>query len=155
DVILHHTDKNPGKGSVVRGQIDANRRRSLMRHHTATHIMIDSARKVLGKHIRQAGAQKGVESSRIDLRHYKRVTPEEVREIEREANRTVMENIRVNDEWLDRHKAEEEYGFDLYQGGIPAGEEIRIIEVSDDVQACGGTHVKRTGDIGLIKIINT
>ncbi|MDY6776403.1 MAG: alanine--tRNA ligase [Halobacteria archaeon] len=154
-VILHHTDENPGKGDVVKGRIDADRRRSLMRHHTATHIVIDAAREVLGDHIRQAGAQKGVESSRIDVTHYRRITDDEVKEIETEANRRVMENIRVDDEWIDRHEAEETYGFDLYQGGVPPGEEIRIVEVGEDIQACGGTHVDRTGDIGVIKILGT
>ncbi|XGI84643.1 alanine--tRNA ligase [Halorutilales archaeon Cl-col2-1] len=154
-VIIHHTDGNPGKGDVVKGRIDSDRRRSLMRHHTATHIVIDAARDVLGDHIRQAGAQKGVESSRIDVTHYRRITDEEVKEIETEANRRVMENIRVDDEWIDRHEAEDEYGFDLYQGGVPPGEEIRIVEVGEDIQACGGTHVDRTGDVGVIKILGT
>jgi len=83
------------------------------------------------------------------------MTKEEVREIERVANTTVRKNVRVKDSWLDRHDAEEEYGFDLYQGGIPAGEQIRVIQVDEDVQACGGTHVPRTGEVGFVKIRNT
>ncbi|MFB6282818.1 MAG: alanine--tRNA ligase [Halobacteria archaeon] len=154
-VILHHTDKDPGSGDVVTGHVDFGRRSSLMKHHTATHIVIDAARKVLGSHVRQAGAQKGVDSSRIDITHHKRISEKELQEIEMEANRTVMENIQVQDKWLDRHEAEDTYGFGLYQGGIPAGEEIRIIEVDEDVQACGGTHVNRSGDVGYIKIRNT
>jgi alanyl-tRNA synthetase len=66
-----------------------------------------------------------------------------------------MRNVPVKQEWPDRHEAEEKHGFDLYQGGIPPGESIRLIHVADDVQACGGTHVKRTGDIGVIKILTT
>ncbi|AEH36022.1 alanine--tRNA ligase [Halopiger xanaduensis] len=154
-VILHRTDANPGKGEFVNGQVDGGRRRQLMRHHTATHIVIHSARKVLGEHIRQAGAQKGVDSSRIDLRHYDRISREDVKEIERVANDIVMDNTQVTQEWPDRHDAESEHGFDLYQGGIPPGEQIRLIHVDTDVQACGGTHVARTGDIGSIKILNT
>ncbi|RKD93767.1 alanine--tRNA ligase [Halopiger aswanensis] len=154
-VILHRTDANPGKGEFVNGQVDGGRRRQLMRHHTATHIVIHSARKVLGEHIRQAGAQKGVDSSRIDLRHYDRISREDVKEIERVANEIVMDNTQVSQEWPDRHDAEAEHGFDLYQGGIPPGEQIRLIHVDEDVQACGGTHVSRTGDIGSIKILNT
>ncbi len=155
DVILHHTDKDPGKGEFVRGKIDVTRRRRLMRHHTATHIVGHAAREVLGEHIRQAGAQKGIASSRFDITHYERITREEVKEIERLANELVMDNVPVKQEWPDRHDAEERYGFDLYQGGIPPGEKIRLIHVAEDVQACGGTHVKRTGDIGCVKILNT
>lgn len=154
-VILHRTDERLGKGEFVNGQLDAGRRRQLMRHHTATHIIIHSAREVLGEHVRQAGAQKGIDSSRIDLRHYDRISRDDVKEIERVANELVMDNTSVSQEWPDRHDAESEHGFDLYQGGIPPGEQIRLIHVADDVQACGGTHVDRTGDIGAIKILTT
>ncbi|MFC4552991.1 MULTISPECIES: alanine--tRNA ligase [Halorussus] len=154
-VILHRTDGELDKGDIVRGQIDAQRRRRLMRHHTATHIVIHAARQVLGEHVRQAGAQKGTDSSRIDVRHYERIDDETRREIELVANEIVMENTSVQQEWPNRHEAEEEYGFDLYQGGIPAGMNIRLIHVAEDVQACGGTHVRRTGDVGTIKILNT
>ncbi|NUB90139.1 alanine--tRNA ligase [Haloterrigena sp. SYSU A121-1] len=154
-VILHRTDDDPGKGELVNGQIDGSRRRQLMRHHTATHIVIHAARQVLGEHIRQAGAQKGVDSSRIDVRHYDRISRADVKEIESLANELVMDNTQVTQDWPDRHDAESEHGFDLYQGGIPPGEQIRLIQVADDIQACGGTHVARTGDIGSIKILNT
>jgi len=154
-VVVHTCDADPGKGEFVRGQIDATRRRRLMRHHTATHIVIHSARQVLGDHIRQAGAQKGTESARIDVRHYESITRAEVKEIEHRANDIVRDNSAVTQEWPDRHEAEAEHGFDLYQGGIPPGEQIRLIHVDEDVQACGGTHVARTGDIGAIKIRGT
>ncbi|RQH00938.1 alanine--tRNA ligase [Natrarchaeobius oligotrophus] len=154
-VVLHRTDDTPGKGEFVNGQVDTGRRRQLMRHHTATHVVIHSAREVLGEHVRQAGAQKGVDSSRIDLRHYDRIDRDDVKEIERIANELVMDNTAVTQEWPDRHEAEAEHGFDLYQGGIPPGEQIRLIHVAEDVQACGGTHVARTGDIGAIKIRST
>jgi alanyl-tRNA synthetase len=154
-VVFHRTDKDPGKGEFVRGQVDVTRRRRLMRHHTATHVIGYAAREVLGDHVRQAGAQKGVKSSRFDITHYERITRDEVKEIERVANELVMDNVPVKQEWPDRHEAEEKHGFDLYQGGIPPGEKIRLIHVAEDVQACGGTHVRRTGDIGSIKILNT
>ena len=155
DVVLHRTDDDPGKGEFVRGQIDATRRKRLMQHHTATHIVGYAARQVLGDHIRQAGAQKGTDSSRFDIRHYARVSREEVKQIERIANQLVTDNLPVKQEWPDRHAAEEKHGFDLYQGGIPPGQEIRLIHVAEDVQACAGTHVTRTGDVGTIKILST
>jgi alanyl-tRNA synthetase len=154
-VVLHRTDADPGKGEFVRGQIDATRRRRLMRHHTATHIIGHAAREVLGDHIRQAGAQKGTESSRLDVTHYDRIDRDQVKAIERVANDMVRENLAVKQEWLDRNDAQAKYGFDLFQGGIPAGTDVRVITVGDDVQACAGTHVGRTGDIGVIKIVGT
>jgi len=154
-VVLHRTDEDPGKGEFVRGQVDGTRRRRLMAHHTATHIVGHAAREVLGDHVRQAGAQKGVESSRLDVTHYDRIDREEVRAIERVANDIVRENVSVKQEWLDRNDAQGKYGFDLFQGGIPAGTEVRVITVGQDVQACAGTHVSRTGEIGTIKIVGT
>ena len=154
-VVLHRTDGNPGKGEFVRGRIDAERRFRLMRHHTATHIIGHAAREVLGDHVRQAGAQKGTDQSRLDVRHFRRISREEITEIERVANEIVMENQAVTQEWPDRHEAEAEHGFDLYQGGVPPGQQIRLIHVDDDVQACAGTHVARTGDIGAIKVVDT
>lgn len=155
DVILHRTDGDPGKGEFVRGRIDIDRRYQLMRNHTATHIVIHAARQILGDHVRQAGAQKGVGSSRIDLRHYQRISRDELKQIEQLANDLVTDNTVVKQEWPHRHEAEEEYGFDLYQGGIPPGTNIRLIHVAGDTQACAGTHVSRTGDIGLIKVLRT
>ncbi len=154
-VVLHRTDGDPGKGDFVRGQIDAARRKRLMQHHTATHIIGYAAREVLGDHVRQAGAQKGTESSRFDIRHYERISREEVKRIERVANEVVTDNRPVKQEWPKRREAEDEHGFDLYQGGIPPGENLRLIHVGDDVQACAGTHVLRTGDIGAIKVLSS
>ncbi|WP_336024202.1 alanine--tRNA ligase [Halobellus salinisoli] len=154
-VVLHRTDDTPGKGEFVRGQLDVERRRRLMRHHTATHIIGYAARQILGEHVRQAGAQKGTKRSRLDVRHYARISREEVKQIELVANDLVMQNRTVKQHWPDRHEAEAEHGFDLYQGGIPPGQNIRTITIDDDVQACGGTHVSRTGDIGAIKVLTT
>jgi alanyl-tRNA synthetase len=154
-VVRHRTDADPGKGEFVRGQVDGTRRRRLMRHHTATHIVGHAAREVLGDHIRQAGAQKHTDSARLDVKHYEPISREEVKAIERIANEIVTDNVSVKQEWPHRHEAEAEHGFDLYQGGIPQGTNIRLIHVAEDVQACGGTHVSRTGDIGAIKILGT
>jgi alanyl-tRNA synthetase len=154
-VIVHRCDGDPGTGEFVRGSIDGERRRRLMQHHTATHIVGHAARQVLGEHVRQAGAQKGTDSARLDVRHYRRISREEVREIERVANRIVAKNTSVTQQWPERHEAEADHGFDIYQGGIPPGETIRLIRVEEDVQACAGTHVSRTGDIGTIKLVGT
>ena len=154
-VIYHFTAEDPGKGEFVKGAIDVERRRQLMAHHSATHIIGHAARQVLGDHIRQAGAQKGTERARLDVTHFDRIDREQVMAIEAIANELVRENVRVLEEWPHRNDAEAEHGFDLYQGGIPPGEHIRLISIGDDVQACGGTHVHRTGDIGAIKVLST
>lgn len=157
DVILHHVRPNPFKaGQRVRGKIDWARRSSLMRHHTGTHILLGAARRVLGDHIWQHGVQKGVERTRLDVSHFKRIEPKERREIERLANAVVMENRPVGTSWMDRNEAERKYGFDLYQGGIVPGKKVRVVEVEGwNAQACAGTHCSRTGEVGFIKIART
>ncbi len=156
-VIVHETDSDFGikKGDVVKGKIDMERRMSHARHHTATHIVNEAAKSVLGKHIWQTGAQKSTDRARLDITHYKRITDEEFKEIELLANKAVMKNQPVFIDWLDRIEAERLYGFVLYQGGVPPGKEIRILRVGNDVEACGGTHVSNTGLIGPIKLIKT
>ena len=154
-VVVHHVDRPPEKGEIVQGRLDRRRRRRLMQHHTATHLVGHAARTVVGEHIRQAGAQKHPTYARLDLTHFERLDAETVAAIEAAANRLVREDHVVKQHWRDRHEAEAQYGFDLYQGGIPAGETIRTITVGPDVQACGGTHVERTGEVGTIAIERT
>ncbi|RLM70381.1 alanine--tRNA ligase [Halorubrum sp. Atlit-26R] len=155
-VVLHRTDADPGKGEFVRGQVDGDRRERLRAHHTATHLIGHAAREVLGDHVRQAGAQKGTDSARLDVRHFERITREDVKAIERVANELVRDDVPVRQEWPDRNEAEAEHGFDLYQGGVPPGTNVRLIHVGDaDVQACAGTHVDRTGEIGAVKVLKT
>lgn len=162
DIVLHQVNEedikkvDPYQGLIIKGKLDPRRRQALTRNHTATHLIISAARKVLGDHVWQAGAQKGVKKSRIDISHYKRIKPEELQEIELLANKLVMDNIGINTFWLDRTVAEKKYGFILYQGGVVPGMNIRTVEIEGtDVQACAGTHCNKTGDVGLIKIIRT
>ncbi len=154
EVILHHiTGGVLRRGERVKGMVDEERRWSLMRHHTATHILLHAAKEVLGVHIHQAGAQKGSESSRIDIRHFKHITPDELRKIETEANRMIMASQPVEISIEDRTKAEQKYGFSLYQGGVPPGRDLRVVKVAGDIEACAGTHCRNTGEVGVIKII--
>jgi alanyl-tRNA synthetase len=115
--------------------------------------LLRASKEVLGAHVHQAGAQKGVESSRLDIRHFKHITPDELRKIEIGANRMVMADQPVDIRYEDRVRAEQSYGFELYQGGVPPGRELRIVHVAGDVEACAGTHCRSTGEIGVIKII--
>ena len=160
NIVLHHVegdvDLDQFVGKQVEGKINWDRRITLARHHSATHLIVAAARKILGEHIWQAGAQKGVKRSRIDLSHYKRISQDELNEIEKLANEYVMENIGLDIKFHTRDEAEALYGFRLYQGGIVPGKSIRVVKIPGiDVQACAGTHVLRTGDIGPIKINKT
>jgi alanyl-tRNA synthetase len=154
-VVVHVCEgATPPEGILVRGRVNAERRIALMRNHTATHIVLGAARRVLGKHVWQAGAQKAVEQSRLDITHHKKITQEELQAIEELANRVVMENRAVNVFFADRTAAEMKYGFVLYQGGAVPEPKLRIVEIEGwDVEACGGIHCSRTGEVGLIKIV--
>ncbi len=155
-VVFHRIEGDvPEPGTIVECEVDADRRLKLMRNHTATHLVLEAARRVLGDHVWQAGAHKSPDEARLDVTHHKRITDEELRRIERMVNEVVMENRNINKFFMDRMKAEEKYGFELYQGGVVPGKEIRVVEVEGwNVQACAGTHCDRTGELGLVKIIS-
>ncbi len=161
-VILHEITELKGssiylikKGDLVKGTIDAKRRFAHAQHHTATHIVNHCAKVVLGDHVWQTGAQKSETKARLDITHFKRITDQEFSLIERLANEMIVKNQRVHTEWMDRIDAEKEYGFGLYQGGVPPGRDIRVVRVGDDVEACAGTHLMYTGMIGVIKLLHT
>ncbi len=156
-VIVHVLDcgKHDLKpGDIIKIVIDWDRRYRLMKHHTATHIILGALRKVLGNHVWQAGAEKTIEKGRLDFTHYKPLSRNELLRIESEANKVVCSRLKVNTFYMDRNEAEEKYGYTLYQGGAPLEGVIRVVEIpGHDVEACYGTHVSNTGEIGCIKII--
>ena len=127
-----------------------------MKAHTVTHLINGAARKVLGEHVWQFGTQKGLESSRLDISHYRRLTQEETHKIESLANQAIAANIKVETTWMPRNEAESRYGFRLYQGGAVPGKIIRVVKTGDwDVEACAGTHLGITGEVGFVKIVYT
>ncbi len=156
-VVVHELDSEVPEdvvGSRVHGRIDWLRRYSLMRHHTATHVVLGSARRVLGDHVWQAGAEKKVERARLDITHYKPLTQEEIRKIEDAANRIVDEGLEVKTGYMGKYEAEERYGFRLYEGGVVLEPIIRVVAIDGfDAEACFGTHVLNTREIGAIKIV--
>lgn len=156
--IVVHILENPlpSKRTKVHCTIDPHRRRILMSHHTATHIVNAAAREVLGSHIWQAGAEKTMEKARLDITHYDSLTRQEMIQIEKRANEIVYLNIPVTKETLSRDVAEQKYGFTIYQGGVVPGKFLRIVAIDDiDIEACGGTHANRTGDVGPIVILSS
>ncbi len=156
-VIAHKiTGSAPPEGASIEGILDWSRRYALMKAHTATHLVNGAARRVLGEHVWQHGTQKGVETSRLDISHYRRLTPEEVHKIEELANQAIQANMQVETTWMPRNEAESRYGFRLYQGGAVPGKDIRVVKTGDwDVEACAGTHLKNTGEAGFLKIVYT
>jgi alanyl-tRNA synthetase len=142
------------EGQTISGRIDLDRRMQLAQHHTATHIINGAAKKILGNHVWQAGASKTLEKSRLDITHYENISKEQLAEIEEYANKIVRENIPINKSFMKRNVAEARYGFRIYQGGAVPGKDLRIVDIMGiDVEACGGTHLDITGDVGQIKIL--
>jgi alanyl-tRNA synthetase len=154
NTIVHFLDQPIDQEiDLVEGEIDWQRRQNLMRHHTGTHVLIGAARRVLGEHVWQAGAQKEVESSRLDITHYREITPKERERIEKLVNQVILRDLPVQVAWMAREKAEAKYGYRLYQGGAVPGSKIRVVRIQGwDAEACGGTHCKRTGELGVFKI---
>ncbi|MCS7140426.1 MAG: alanine--tRNA ligase [Candidatus Nezhaarchaeota archaeon] len=154
DVILHLINGEVPEGAHVKGEVKAGRRLDLMRHHSATHVLLEAIRRVLGDHVWQAGAQKWPDRAHIDVTHYKVPTEEQIKLIESMANDVVFKNLLVKKNFVERDKAEKTYGLEIYQGGVVPGRIIRVVEIEGwNAQACGGMHVDSTGEIGLIKII--
>jgi len=146
----------PRAGETVRCAVDAARRLAVTAHHTSTHILNSSARSVLGSWVWQHSAFKDDTHARLDITHHSALTPEEVSEIESVANSVVRRNLEVSIREHAREEAESRYGFRIYQGGVVPVDAVRIVSVGDfDVEACGGTHVRRTGEIGLLKVVQS
>lgn len=157
-VILHQLalaedDELPEPGETVGCEVDWARRKRLMHHHTATHIVNGAARAVLGDHVWQDGAHKTEEKGRLDITHYQKLDRDALDEIEERANQVVDEDMAVEKTFMDRSKAEERHGFRLYQGGAVPGNDIRVVDIGGwEAEACGGTHVESTGELDRIII---
>ena len=156
-IIVHKLEGGvPNEGDTVSCKVDETRRSNITKNHTSTHIINVSSRGVLGSWIWQHSAFKDDDHARLDITHHSSLTDEQVKQIENAANQMVKENYPVNIDYYDRGTAEQKYGFKIYQGGVVPVKSVRIVSIEDkDIEACGGTHVKKTGDIELIKITKT
>ena len=154
DLLVHTCMVDKGEVSVGDEAIlkpDSDERISTARNHTATHLLHAALREVLGDHVRQAGSLVGGSSLRFDFNHFQKVTPEELREVENLANRAVLDNMEVLTEEVPYNEAIERGALAFF--GDKYGERVRMVKVEDfSTELCGGTHVGRTGDIGMIKI---
>lgn len=152
--ILHSVQGTVHVGDSVHGKIDWDRRYTLMKHHTGTHVVNGALRSLFGEHIWQAGSQLGVSEARFDFSHYKPITDAEIKQIEVLANDFIQQGAVVEKKVLERNVAEKTYGFRLYQGGVPPGNMIRVLNIPGlDVEACGGTHLNNINEIEKIKIL--
>ena len=157
DIIVHKLKGGiPNEGDTVQCKVDATRRSNITKNHTSTHIINTSARSVLGSWVWQHSAFKDDDHARLDITHHSSLNDQQVKQIEDAANKMIKENYPVKIEYFDRGTAEQQYGFRIYQGGVVPVKSVRIVSIEDkDIEACGGTHVKNTGDIELIKITKT
>ncbi len=154
DVVIHRIEGKPPKaGSSVKCHVDVRRRRRITQIHTATHIINGSSRQALGPWVWQHSAFKEEDYGRIDITHFSHLTDAEVQKIEDLANEVVRKDFRVKNTFMPRQVAEKKYGFRLYQGGVVPGRLVRVVDIGGwDIEACGGTHSRSTGEVGLIKI---
>jgi len=157
NIVLHELKGGTIKeGDAVSCVVDSKRRGDITKNHTSTHILNSSSRSVLGSWVWQHSAFKEEDHARLDITHHSALTDDEIVKIENLANSVVDKNMSVTIENFDRGAAEQKYGFKIYQGGIVPVKSVRIVSIEDfDVEACGGTHVKKTGEIKLVKITRT
>jgi len=156
DAIFHTISGELNVGDNVHGTIDWEQRYTLMKHHTGTHVVNGALRQLLGEHIWQAGSQLGINEARFDFSHYKPISEKERKAIENLANQFIKQSVTVEKKVMDRNSAEQTYGFRLYQGGVPPGNAIRVINIPGiDVEACGGTHLNNTNEVEKIRILKT
>ncbi|MBK3333300.1 alanine--tRNA ligase [Persephonella atlantica] len=147
--VIYGTAK---RDSVVHCKIDIERRKSIMRHHTATHLLHAALRNLLGEHVKQAGSLVHPEYLRFDFTHFEALSDEEIKRIEELVNQEIMANHPVVCKQMSIDEA-------LKQGAVAIFEEkygdvVRVISAGISMELCGGTHVSRTGDIGYFKIIS-
>jgi alanyl-tRNA synthetase len=159
DVVVHKIEgggRIPAKEQTVQGTVNGRRRDLITKHHTATHVLNSASRNALGSWVWQNSAFKEESYGRLDITHHSTLTREEVKKIERMANWVIRENHPVIINTYDRGDAEQQFSFRIYQGGIVPTSNVRIVNINGwDIEACGGTHVKSTGEIGLVKIVKS
>ncbi|MBK6654397.1 alanine--tRNA ligase [Zoogloea sp.] len=152
-VFGHHGVVKTGKLSVGNGvtaRVDTQARARTARHHSATHLMHKALREVLGGHVQQKGSQVDPDKTRFDFAHTQPVTSEEIARIERIVNEEILANAATEARVMDIESAQKTGAMMLF--GEKYGDEVRVLGIGSSKELCGGTHVARTGDIGLFKI---
>ncbi|MEN3028948.1 MAG: alanine--tRNA ligase [Aquificaceae bacterium] len=137
----------------VLARIEVERREDIKRNHTATHLLHAALREVLGEHVRQAGSLVSDKILRFDFTHFQPLSQEELRKVEELVNEQIRKNQPVTVEEMDYHSAIRSGAIAIFEEKY--GERVRVLSVGDfSKELCGGTHVKRTGDIGYFKVVS-
>ncbi|MDG0969176.1 MAG: alanine--tRNA ligase [Porticoccaceae bacterium] len=141
-----------GLGDQVDGRVDKAQRHATTLNHSATHLLHEALRQVLGEHVHQKGSLVNDDRLRFDFSHNDAVSSEDIRKIEHIVNQQVLKNIEVTTELMNMEQAKEKGAMALF--GEKYGDRVRVVSIGGEfsVELCGGTHVSRTGDIGLVKI---
>ncbi|NVK40908.1 MAG: alanine--tRNA ligase [Oceanospirillaceae bacterium] len=154
---LHHGSVSEGVlkvGDKVATEVDRKRRQATALNHSATHLLHEALRRVLGEHVLQKGSLVNAERLRFDFTHFEPVTPEQLREVEEMANAQIRANSEVTTEIMDIEAAKAKGAMALF--GEKYDQQVRVLSMGADnfsTELCGGTHVRRTGDIGLLKVV--
>ncbi len=154
-VVVHRGVVREGTlrvGDRVRAEVDAPRRREIMRHHTATHLLHKALREVLGEHARQAGSLVAPDRLRFDFLHLKPLSREQLDEVEERVNRKVLEAVPVRVEFLPYAEALRRGAVALFEEKY--GDVVRVVSIGDySRELCGGTHLRNTSEVGLFRIL--
>lgn len=154
EVFGHHGELRTGVlkvGDAVAAEVDAVRRARTMRNHSATHLMHKALREVLGGHVQQKGSLVDADKTRFDFSHNAPMTPLQIREVEARVNAEIFANAATNAQMMGFDDAVKSGAMALF--GEKYGDEVRVLSIGTSKELCGGTHVARTGDIGLFKIV--
>lgn len=140
-------------GDRVLAKIDENNRRAITRNHSVTHLMHKALRDVLGDHVAQKGSLQNAEVTRFDISHSQPISPEEIMEVEKRVNQAIIANVPVQIDLMSLEEAQKTGAMMLFDEKY--GDTVRVVRMGEySTELCGGTHVARTGDIGMFKIIS-
>ncbi|HEX4917449.1 MAG TPA: alanine--tRNA ligase [Limnobacter sp.] len=154
-VFGHHGELVTGElkvGDAVGAQVDQHQRNRTIRNHSATHLMHKALREVLGEHVSQKGSLVDADKTRFDFAHHSAMTPEQIAQVERIVNEEILANAETQARIMDIESAKSAGAMMLF--GEKYGDTVRVLDIGSSRELCGGTHVQRTGDIGLFKIVS-
>ena len=154
DVFGHHgriVEGTVAVGDSFVARVDVERRAKTVRNHSATHLMHKALREVLGGHVQQKGSLVNAERTRFDFAHTGPMTPEQIRKVEEIVNAEVLANAAANSQVMAIDDAQKSGAMMLF--GEKYGDEVRVLTIGSSRELCGGTHVQRTGDIGVFKVV--